>query len=52
MASYNDGSSFDFETRLGLVFIVQAASLSAIAVTCVLAYIAVSGKAAPLPKLL
>jgi hypothetical protein len=33
--------SFDFDTRLGLVFIVQTACLSVVAVTSLLFYIAV-----------
>lgn len=35
---------FDFGVRLGLVFVVQSACLSAIAVTCLLLYIAASMK--------
>lgn len=42
MNSSNVATPFDFETRLGLVFIVEAAFLSAIAVVCALAYLAVS----------
>jgi hypothetical protein len=41
MAS-NPKTQFDFGTRLGLVFIIEAASLSALAVTGVLLYIGVS----------
>ena len=33
---------FDFGVRLGLILIAQAAALSVLAVTCVLAYLAVS----------
>jgi hypothetical protein len=34
-------TAFDFDDRLGLVFIVEAASLSVLAITSLLAYITV-----------
>jgi len=40
------GTPFGFGTRLGLVFVVEAASLSALAVTGVLLYIGVNKVAA------
>jgi hypothetical protein len=41
--SSTPGTPFDFGTRLGLVFIIEAAFLSALAVTWVLLYIGVRG---------
>jgi hypothetical protein len=40
--STSDDGLFSFNTRLGLVFVVEASFLSALAATSVLIYIAVS----------